>query len=64
MARPLLTLHQGDQRATYAEHPTAAARRALIEAADCERDPEWSSLFLRFASSLPDRAPLRKGEDH
>jgi hypothetical protein len=57
---PVLTLHQGEQEQEFAEHPTEAARRALHEAAAIE-SPAWRDVMLRFASTLPRRAPIRKG---
>lgn len=56
-----LTLHQGDQEAAFVEHPLEVARRALLEAANLERD-EWAAVMRRFASALPNRSPVRKGE--
>jgi hypothetical protein len=55
-----LTLHQGDNRAEYTEHPIEIARKALMAAADVERD-DWSGVLRRFASALPERGPILKG---
>lgn len=49
--RPVLTLHLGDGPPG---HPTEAARRALLTAADVET-PEWSERLRRLAAALPRR---------
>jgi hypothetical protein len=56
--RPVLTLHHGDAQASFAEHPVEGARRLLTVAAEQEQDPEWCSLFLRFAALLPTRTTV------
>jgi hypothetical protein len=58
-SRPVLTLHHGDSAREFAEHPTEAARKALIAAAEVE-DGVWPALLLRAASALPCRAPLAR----
>jgi hypothetical protein len=60
MMAPVLTLHQGDEKADYVPHPIEVARRLLVEAADDEADLVASELRL-LAASLPRRAPIRKG---
>ena len=57
---PVLTLHQGDAEASFVEHPTETARRALMAAAQVEGG-RWPELCRRFARALPDRAPIMKG---
>ncbi len=44
---PILTLHQGDAEASFVEHPTEVARKALIAAAQT------------FGSPGTPRTPLR-----
>jgi hypothetical protein len=56
---PVLTLHHGDSTREFAEHPTEAARKALIVAAEVE-DGVWPALLLRAAAALPCRAPLAR----
>jgi hypothetical protein len=51
---PVLTLHQGDAQASYTEHPTETARKAMITAAGAE-DDVWRPLLLRAAAALPSR---------
>jgi hypothetical protein len=41
---PVLTLHQGDEKADYVPHPIEVARRLLVEAADDESDSLASAL--------------------
>jgi hypothetical protein len=55
---PVLTLHQGDEKAFFAEHPIEVARKALIAAAEIEGEA-WSSAFLRSAELLPKRGAVR-----
>lgn len=50
--RPVLTLHHGDAEAVFTEHPTEAARRALMEAATVE-SPRWAIVMMDFARALP-----------
>jgi hypothetical protein len=54
-----LTVHEGTQSASFDEHPTEVARRALIAAAAVESD-DWAAVLRRFASALPRRGPLRQ----
>jgi hypothetical protein len=62
----VLTLHQGDAKAEYVEHPIEVARKALKAAAEVELasgteiGEEWSELCKRFARTLPRRGPVRK----
>jgi hypothetical protein len=56
---PVLTLHQGDAEASFVEHPTEVARKALMAAADLETG-RWPELLRRVASELPFRAPITK----
>jgi hypothetical protein len=57
---PVLTLHQGDEKADYVPHPVEVAREALMAAADVE-EPALALALRRFAVGLPRRAPIRKG---
>jgi hypothetical protein len=57
---PVLTLHHGDNERVFATHPTAEARRWLIEAAQVETG-ELADHLRRFADTLPARAPIAKG---
>ena len=57
---PMLTLHQGEAKQEFVEHPIEVARQLLMAAADREGDLVASELRL-LASSLPRRAPIRKG---
>jgi hypothetical protein len=59
---PTLTLHQGDQRAEYVEHPIEMARRALLAAAELESG-RWPELLRGTARNLPERGPIMKRED-
>ena len=59
---PVLTLHQGDEKADYVPHPIEVARQLLMAAADREGDLVASELRL-LASSLPRRALIKKGDD-
>ena len=59
---PVLTLHQGDEKADYVPHPIEVARQLLMVAADGEGDLVACELRL-LASSLPRRAPIKKGDD-
>lgn len=45
---PILKLHQGDEAASFVEHPMEVARKALRAAADLET-AEWAAVLLRFA---------------
>jgi hypothetical protein len=54
---PELTLHQGDAKTSFVEHPTEVARRALMAAAEVETDG-WPELLRRSARALPCRGPL------
>jgi len=62
---PILTLHAGDAKASYREHPIEVARKALLEAADLEEasNPASSTaLSMRLAArSFPRRGPITKG---
>lgn len=58
---PALTLHHGDQRAEYVEHPTGVARRALMAAARVEHG-RLADQLRRFAEMLPDRPVMKGGE--
>lgn len=61
MARAL-TLHHGENRAEFVEHPVETARRALLEAAAIEGE-EWASLMRQFATALPiRRSVIKAGE--
>jgi hypothetical protein len=55
---PTLTLHHGENKRKYEEHPMEVARRALCDAADLEeatgRDRIAASM-RRVAESLPVR---------
>ncbi len=53
-----LTLHQGDAQATFVEHPTEIARKALMAAALVEA-PRLADQLRCVAEALPDRAPFR-----
>ncbi len=61
------TLHQGEAKQEFTEHPVETARRALTEAARMEYESgtadgiAWASLMSRVASSLPNRPPIVKG---
>ena len=57
---PVLTLHQGDEKAGYVPHPMEVAREELLAAADLESD-RLAPWLRRVAGLLPKRAPLRKG---
>jgi hypothetical protein len=65
---PTLTLHQGEARAEYVEHPIEVARRALREAARLEwesgtdRGRSWAGTLARIVDSLPERAPIKRKE--
>jgi hypothetical protein len=59
MTAPRFTLHQGQSEATFEEHPTELARKALIAAAQIET-PTLARHLHRIAELLPDRAPVRK----
>ncbi len=55
---PVLTLIEGDARATFEQHPTETARRWLMTAAEVEEG--WvAEVMLQFASALPYRHPWR-----
>ena len=54
-----LTLHQGDAAASFEEHPTEIARRALIAAAQVETG-QLADHLRRVAETLPNRGSLRK----
>jgi hypothetical protein len=62
---PPLTLHQGESRAEYTEHPMEVAKRALREGARLEIESgsdlglQLGAVMLRFASTLPEREPIR-----
>jgi hypothetical protein len=57
---PVLTLHQGDAKASFVEHPIEVARKALVAAAEIE--PEIIAARLRrVASLLPERGSVRAG---
>lgn len=61
---PALTLHQGDRKQEFVEHPVEIARRALNEAAKLDYDAgnlRWASLLSSAASALPNREPIMKG---
>jgi hypothetical protein len=58
---PMLTLHQGEAKQEFVEHPIEVARQLLMAAADREADLVASELRL-LASSLPRRAPIKAGE--
>jgi hypothetical protein len=57
---PVLTLHQGDARQTFTEHPIETARKALEAAASVETG-ELADVLARFARRLPDRGPIANG---
>lgn len=60
---PTLTLHHGDAKAEYVEHPVEVARRMLIAAAELETDVGWQHRFRRVADALPDRSGVvKRGE--
>ena len=63
---PTLTLHQGDARAVYAEHPVEVARKALLAAGDLEiESEEWRLRFRRVAAALPNRdRSIKREEDN
>jgi hypothetical protein len=52
-----LTVLEGAASASFSEHPTEVARKALLAAAACETD-DWAAVLRRVASALPHRAPL------
>lgn len=54
---PILTLHHGDAEASFSEHPTETARKALIAAARIE-NPRLADQLRRFAETLPRRGPI------
>jgi hypothetical protein len=56
----LTVIGGGDQSASFEEHLTEAARRALLAAAEIEND-DWAAIIRRFASALPRRAPVKGG---
>ena len=62
---PALTLHQGDAKAEYVEHPTEIARKALMAAAEVEwkQDRPFAYQLERFARTSPRREPIRREED-
>jgi hypothetical protein len=52
-----LTLHQGDAEASFMEHPTETARKALIAAASVEKSC-FADQLRRFAETFPDRGSI------
>lgn len=56
---PVLTLHQGENKQEYVEHPIEVARRALLAAAELEGG--HLDRCRRIAELLPRRGPIRKG---
>lgn len=49
-----LTLHQGENKRKYVEHPTETCRKALIAAAEVE-EPVFADQLRRFAAAFPNR---------
>lgn len=60
---PVFTMYEGSAHASFEEHPTMTARRALIAAALVET-PEWAQILQRVASTLPHRGPQAHGSAH
>jgi hypothetical protein len=58
---PVLTLHQGDEKADYVPHPIEVAREALLAAAEIESD-RLAPQLRRVAGLLPKRGPIRKSD--
>jgi hypothetical protein len=58
---PVLTLHQGDEKADYVLHSIEVARQLLMDAAGDEGELVASELRL-LAASLPRRAPIRRDD--
>jgi hypothetical protein len=58
---PVLTVHDGEAQASFTEHPTEAARKALMAAAVVET-PALASALRRVAMSLPRRAAIARLE--
>jgi hypothetical protein len=59
---PALTLHHGAGEATFTEHPTEMARKALLAAAEIET-PHLAAAMRRVAAALPDRPAIRRAVD-
>ena len=55
-----LTLHQGESKREFVEHPTEVARKALIAAAEVETD-DWAAILRRVALALPRRESVTRG---
>lgn len=54
----VLTLHKGDAKASFVEHPTETARKALMAAARVENG-RLADQLCRFAETLPARRPIQ-----
>jgi hypothetical protein len=59
---PALTLHHGEAERTFEEHPIEVARKALLDAAETEGS-DWAGVMLRFASALPHRGAILRGDE-